>query len=120
MDWKGNKGAYTEDTAKKTDLFGIETGNRLVRRFRLYLKNGQSFSVPYALLPILILAPDKSLRIKAQGIEIVVKGRSLHRIEEWMNEEKLLWLKEANTTMDDDEKYEVFIKSIEVEGDLVF
>jgi len=119
MDWKENNGAYTENTATKK-LFGIETGNRLVRRFRLYLKNGQSFSVPYALLPILILAPDKSLKVKAQGIEVLVKGRNLHRVEEWMNEEKLLWLKEANTTMDDNEKYEVFIASISVEGDLVF
>lgn len=119
MDWKENKGAYTDNKITKK-LFGIETGKRLVRRFRLFFRDGGIMSVPYALLPLIILEPNKSLKIKAQGIEVVVKGRNLGRVEEWMNEEKLLWLKEANTTMDDNEKYEVFIASISVEGDLVF
>lgn len=119
MDWKENKGAYTDDIATKK-LFGVETGKRLVRRFRLFFRDGGVMSIPYALLPLIILEADKSLKLKAHGLEVLVKGRNLHRVEEWLNEEKLLWLKEANTTMDDNEKYEVFIASILVEGDLVF
>ena len=119
MDLKGNNGAYTTGGSQKKSLYGVEKGNRFVRRFRLFLRNGQVISVPYALLPIVILEADKSLRLKSHGLEVTVKGRSLHKVEEWLNEEKLLWLKEANTDMDDTEEYEVFIKSIEVEGDLM-
>ena len=119
MDLKGNNGAYTSGGSQKKSLYGVEKGNRFVRRFRLFLRNGQVISIPYALLPIVILEADKSLRLKAHGLEVTVKGRSLHKVEEWLNEEKLLWLKEANTDMDDTEEYEVFIKSIEVEGDLM-
>lgn len=118
MDWKENNGAYTDNTTTKK-LFGVETGNRLVRRFKLFFRSGQSISVPYALLPLIILEADKSLRLKAHGVEVLVKGRNLYRIEEWLNEEKLIWIKEAQTDMDDNEKYEVFIQSIEAGGDLM-
>ncbi len=119
MDWKGNNDAHSDDKAVKKALFGVETRNRLVRRFKLFFRSGQCISVPYALLPLIILEVDKNLRLKAHGLEILVKGRGLHRLEEYLNDEKLIWIKEAPSNMDDAESYEVFIAAIEVDGDLV-
>lgn len=101
-------------------FYGVERGNRFVRRFKLIMRTGQMVSVPYALLPIVILEADKSLRIKAHDLEITVKGRNLQKVEEWLNEEKILWLREAGTDFDDKEEYDVFIQSIGVEGELFF
>jgi len=101
---------------KKDGFYGIETGNRLVKRFRLLLKGGESVSIPYAYLPLIRLSSKQELQLCTHDLTVVVRGRNLDRIEEWLNEEKVLWLRESNTALDADDG-EVFISSIKIDSE---
>jgi len=108
--------------ANKTDkayhFFGLERGNRFVRRFKLLLRDGREFSVPYAYLPIILYDPDRNLIIRTGDVEITIVGRSLKILADWLNEEKVLWIKESESGIDDEDD-EVFILSISVDGELM-
>ena len=112
--WKGAK-----DFDQPSAYFGIERGNRFVRRFKLLFRDGRVISVPYAYLPVIIYNPSQNLKIKTGEMEIIMEGRSLDKLADWLSEEKVLWIKEAPSGTDD-ETSEVFISYIRVEGDLMW
>lgn len=94
--------------------YGLETGNRVVRRFKLLLRSGKTVSIPYAYLPVITLTAEKQLVINTHDLTITIKGRGLHKIEEWLTEEKVLWIQESHTTTDTDEG-DVFVSEIKTE-----
>lgn len=100
------------------ECFGIERGNRFVRRFKLFFRDGGIISIPYAHLPVIIFNPDKNLKIKTSDIQITVKGRGLDKLSDWLNEEKVLWIKESPSNIDTEDS-EVFVSDIQVDGDLL-
>lgn len=105
-------------TEKQNDFFSIERSNRYVRRFRLFFRDGKIISIPYAYLPIIIFDPDRSLLIKTSELEITIKGRALKILADHLSEEKVLWIKESSSGVDNQDS-EVFISGIEIEGDLI-
>ena len=81
---------------------GIERNTRkVVGRFKLMLRTGRVTSVPYALLPIITYNPDRELAIRTSGFEVRITGRGLDKIEAFLSEEKLLWMRESGSEMDD-------------------
>ncbi|MDF1864398.1 MAG: hypothetical protein P1U70_06170 [Saprospiraceae bacterium] len=100
---------------KGSHYFGIERGNKFVKRFKLIFRTGQIVSIPYAYLPIIINTPGRDLQIKMNDLEVVITGRGLNFLEEWLNEEKVLWIKESNTSIDEG-KGEVYISNIKADG----
>ncbi len=111
--WRKPKGAE-----QKPEHFGLERGNRFVRRFRLFFRNGCSTSIPYAHLPVIIYDPDKDLKIRTGDMEVTIKGRGLDRLSDHLNEEKVLWIKESASQTDTGEGG-VFVSGITVDGDLL-
>lgn len=73
-------------------------------------------SVPYAYLPIIKLSSNQELTICTHDLSIVIKGRNLNKIEEWLNEEKVLWVRESNTDVDSEDT-DVFVSSIQISGE---
>ncbi len=108
--------------AKTTDnnyrYFAVERGNKFVRRFKLLLRDGRTISVPYAHLPVFIYTPEEDLKIRTGDIEISIKGRSLHKLEAWLSEEKITWIKESASGADPEDSA-VFVEHIRVDGDLL-
>jgi hypothetical protein len=92
---------------------GIERGNRFVRRFKLYLRDGTIMSIPYATLPLLTYAPAGLLTIAANEVQITIHGRNLAKLTDWFSEEKVLWIKESHSGVDDDRE-DIFIAKIDV------
>ncbi len=111
--WLGAGGAE-----KQNDFYSIERSNRFVRRFRLLFRDGRIFSIPYAYLPIIIFDPDRNLMIKTSELEITIKGRSLKTLADHLSEEKVIWIKESSSGVDDQDS-EVFVSDIKVDGDLI-
>lgn len=109
--WVGDKAAN-----QAISYYGIETGNRFVKRFKLLFASGKSVSIPYAYLPVIILTEEKQLQICTHDVQIRIMGRNLGKIQDWLNEEKILWLKESNTDIDPGDS-DVFISSIKIEGE---
>ena len=84
-----------------------------VKRFRIMLRTGQSYSVPYALLPLISLDNEQVLYIFCNDLKVIVHGRNLRELESHLHEERLVWMKEAPTQSDTGEG-DVFISGIEV------
>lgn len=75
-------------------------------------KDGRVISLPYAHLPVFNYAPDGTLSIQTSEMTIVINGRALNRLADYFSEEKVLWVKESPSGIDDEE-IEIFIKTIE-------
>ena len=108
--------------AEKPDNFqrfyGVEKGNRFVRRFKLYFRDGRVLSVPYAYLPLIVYDPGRDLDIKTGDLDIKIKGRGLHKLADWLSDEKVLWIRESASGIDDEDTEE-FISQIDIEGELL-
>ena len=113
----GGHRTETVTGSDKDQCAGIERGNRFVRRFQLFLRDGCIISIPYAHLPVILYDPDESLRIKTGEMEITVTGRGLDTLAGWLNEEKLLWIRESASGTDTCEGG-VFISGISLDGEL--
>lgn len=74
-------------------------------------------SIPYAYLPVIVHTPGRDLKLKTGEIEVTLTGRGLDKLEGWLNEEKVIWIRESNTGIDDS-KDDVFVSGITVEGEL--
>ena len=91
---------------------------KLIKRFKLYLRSGERISIPYALLPITILLSNQKLLIRTLGLDVTISGRGLDLIDEAISTETLLYIKQ-NASDYDDAQSNVFIKDILCEGDLL-
>lgn len=111
-------GNWQTPDEQDADFYGLERGNRFVRRFKLFFRTGSVISIPYAYLPVIIYDPDKHLKIKTGELEITIKGRGLDKLSDWLNEEKVLWIKESASNIDSEDG-DVFVSEIAVDGDLV-
>lgn len=85
-----------------------------VRRFELRLRSGRSISIPYALLPIIDLGDNKSLRIVTHDLRVEIEGRNLGVLRNELSEERVTWIRESRTGKDTGES-DVFISKITFE-----
>ena len=105
---------WVEDFLNGDEFYAIANDNTSLKYFRVFLKNGSYYSIPYSLLPVFIYLGDK-LIIKAYGVFIIIKGKGLQIIESQLSVNNLLYLKESNSGIETDNK-DVFIQSIEIFG----
>nr|WKN34374.1 hypothetical protein K4G66_18520 [Tunicatimonas sp. TK19036] len=95
--------------------YAVAIQNMVLKRFKLILRSGESYSLPYSLLPIYIFTDRGDLLIKSYGILITIQGRNLKPIEEALSNETLLWVKESPSGQDSGDGF-VFIADIHIEG----
>lgn len=86
-------------------------------RFRLLIRDGRVYSVPYALLPLVILEPERALLIRSSDLEITIQGRNLGKLEEALSTERVSWIKESPSGLDDGQ-HELFVSHIQIMGEL--
>ena len=100
----------------KNQCYALMSEDETVKKFQVILRSGKKYRVPYALLPITELS-DKNdeLCIMAYQLLIVVQGRNIEPIEEYLAEETLLWMSESPSGKDDG-SLPVFISNIIIEG----
>ena len=90
----------------------------VIKRFHIYLRSGERYSIPYSLLPIFILISNQELIIKAHELSITITGKGLDQIEDALSTETLLYIKQ-NPTDKDDGTASVFIQDIQCEGEIL-
>ncbi len=113
MDQTGNNG-QNQTTSKQYYALGGQ--GKYLKRFKLKLRVGSIYSIPYALLPIIILNGNGSLDILSHGLNVNIRGRNLKELEKWLSEEIVLWIKESASGRDTGEA-NVFVSDIKIEGD---
>ena len=87
-----------------------------IKRYKLILRNGSCFNLPYALLPIIKLETEDSLKILMSGVTINISGRGMSVIEGFLFEERIVWMKE-HPSLIDDQSQDLYIHQIWVHGD---
>ncbi|MFY0689079.1 MAG: hypothetical protein JXQ90_18050 [Cyclobacteriaceae bacterium] len=115
QDNKEERSAPSNVYANPRQFYAIASENELVKRFKLFLRSGRTYSVPYSLLPVFILLEGKKLVIKTYGIHIAIEGRNLAVLEEYLSDELLLWVKESPGGKDDGKSH-VFVSDIYIQG----
>jgi len=86
-----------------------------------HLSSGDSFGVFYyaILSPILFNrgqgASPQKIRLKTQTLEITIQGRNLYSVYEYLLEQRLVWVKEADSSFVPDEEGKTVIEQISFE-----
>lgn len=104
--------------AHQEQLVAIGDDKDILRRFQIILKTGMAYSVPYSLLPIVILTEDAKLIIRAYGFIAKITGRNLKALDAYLHEERVLFIKESASGEDTGDA-KIFISNIEVAGKAV-
>jgi hypothetical protein len=104
--------------AHKEQLVAIGDDKQIVRRFQIILRSGKAISVPYSILPVFILTEDAHLIIRAYGFIATLKGRNLKALDAYLNDERVLFIKESASGTDTGDEH-IFIANIEIAGKAV-
>ena len=110
-------GTSSSKQNKGIQYYAIAQENQIIKRFKLILRNGSIYSLPYSLLPYYILTSSKDLVIKAYDIFIMVKGTNLDLILEHLSQERLIFLKESPSGINNGISSNVFVENITIEGE---
>ncbi len=92
---------------------GIEEAGRRAHKLKLIFKNGNRHSFPYAYMSEVIFDVEGKITILTSEREIIIEGRGLDNLEEWIFESRVKWVKEDNRSFDPHEEG-IFINTIEV------
>ena len=106
--WRGAK-----STEKTYSHFGLHRGRDGPLRIKLLWRNGESFSFSYALLPTVAFYPDVGLVLIFSNYKVSIAGRGLQVLENYLSEERVVWIKESPSAIDD-ENEDVFVEHIEI------
>lgn len=105
-----------EDAGSLTgQYYAVGSDDEIIKRFKLILRSGDIYSIPYSLLPIYKLSGGKKITIMAYDLIITLKGRNLKPVEDCLSKETVIWIKESPSQSDDGQS-DVFISDIDIEG----
>lgn len=118
--WIGNSQFWeTDNEEPETKYYALAPESKgFIKRFALKLRTGKSYSIPYAMLPIIELEGKQVLKILTHDLRVLIQGRNLHKLEEALSEERVLWIRECLTGKDTGED-EVYVSQITVVCDFI-
>ena len=118
--WTGSRQVWMpDDIEPEARYYALAPDSKeYVRRFALRLRNGKSYSIPYAMLPIIELDGKQFLSILTHDLNIKIRGRNLYILEEALSEERVLWIRECLTGKDTGED-EIYISEITIVCDFI-
>ncbi|MFM9949442.1 MAG: hypothetical protein ACKV1O_16010 [Saprospiraceae bacterium] len=79
---------------------GLAGSGRNAHKLKLIFKNGNRHSFPYAYMSEVEFDVEGKLTILTSDREITIEGRGLDVLEEWLFENKVVWIKEDNRSFD--------------------
>ena len=101
---------------KTYTCMGLSNMGEFPKRLKLIYRGGSSLSIPYALLPLIKLENDTRLKLVYGSMKVTITGRGLILAEDYLFEERITWLKEHPSLIDDPEQ-DVFISEISMGSD---
>ena len=94
---------------------GIAESGRIAYKLKLIFRNGNRVFFPYAYISEVAFDVEGRLTLLTSEREIIIEGRGLDNLEEWIFESRLKWVKEDNRSFDPHEEG-IFVRRIEVRG----
>lgn len=105
---------------KTSPYFGLAPDkDSYIKRFALQLRTGKSYSIPYALLPVIELDSNQTLRILSHDLKVTITGRNLKKLAKHLGDEKVTWIKEDPSGKDSNEE-SLFVSSISIECEFMY
>lgn len=99
-----------------TQFFAVTSRGEVTDHFRVFTPYGRSYAIHYALLPYVVLEGHE-LMIIMHDLQVLIRGRCLHIIEEHIVGRDLLWVKQSPSGKDDGGS-QIFINEIQVRGSI--
>jgi len=96
--------------------FGFAKVGKYVRRYKLIFRSGDTLSIPYATLPLIKCEDNRRIIILATDLTVTITGRGLGKLESYLSDERIQWIKESGSGLDDQDE-DVFIAAIRIEGE---
>lgn len=103
---------------KEVQFYTVYPKGSNPKRFKLCLRSSEQISIPYSLLPIIMLVDHSILYIKAYELLITITGRNLEPLEDMLSTERVKTISESLTGTDTGDE-DLFIQNITVEGKAV-
>lgn len=98
---------------QKLSAVGLEVMGKQAQKLRFILKNGNRHVFSYAFIVEVIFEVEGCLSIYTSEREIIILGRGLDKVEEWIFESRVTWIREDARSFDPQDE-EVFVAKIEV------
>lgn len=92
---EGNPAADDGELVAPGDIYATARGQRLALSLEFIHKDGASFSMPYALLPLLWWHPPGTLIIEYMGLfSVMLQGRELDELHRRIKDHRITWVRE--------------------------
>ncbi len=120
QNWDVNKkqpaspSATSFSSRPKSEYYGVFEPNTYANSLKLIKRDGQIVFMPYSQQPIIFYDPSSGISIKSISLQITVTGRGLAPLAEWLGANRVKWIKECSTGIDDKNE-QLFVMDIEFE-----
>ncbi len=102
-----------QEASLQEACFELLPKDEMAPKLKFIFRNGNRCTIPYAYLLRVEFDVAGVLSLFTSEKEIVIKGRGLGFLEDWLYDNQVIWVRESNITVDLG-RDKVFIKSIEL------
>ena len=96
---KGDSPGERGELVAPGDIYATAAGQRLALALEFIYKDGASFTVPYAFLPVLWRQPPDTLVIEYPGLfSVMLRGRELDELHRRIKDQRLTWVRSSTST----------------------
>ncbi|MFN4254404.1 MAG: hypothetical protein ACK4Q5_05320 [Saprospiraceae bacterium] len=101
--------------ANEEKYYGIEpqpNANALMLELRY--RDGKRLGLPYSYLTKVDFDPNVGIEIHISSVMLLIKGRGLEEIFNYLMQQRVMWIREDSTGMDTEDDASVFVESVEI------
>lgn len=103
-----------EKRRRPTQLFAVTSQGEVTDHFKVFTSSGSSYAIKYAHLPYIVL-DGEVLMILLGAIQVIIVGRNLDIVEDYVSKNELIWIKPSPSGKDDGQS-RAFIREIKIDG----
>ncbi|MEM6628840.1 MAG: hypothetical protein AAF694_04175 [Bacteroidota bacterium] len=100
-------------SATTSPCVGLAPENHRAPKLRLIFKNGNRCTIPYAYFLRTEYNSEGSLSLFTVEKEVVIQGRGLDLLEDWLYDNHVVWIKESHVVFDGSAE-PIYVSGIEV------
>lgn len=106
---------------EKLTYFGVAMDDRYVQRFALMFSDGRRISIPYAVLPLIMLDAQARLHIVSRDFHVTITGKNLALLSDYLDRGLVTWIKEKTSPFNkkEEDEFEVIIDKLDISSELL-
>ena len=113
MDQSMESANQNSKSATASPCIGLAPENHRAPKLKLIFKNGNRCTIPYAYFLRTEYNSEGSLSLFTMELEVLIEGRGLDLLEDWLYDNQVIWVKESHVAFDRSTE-PVYVEGIEV------